>query len=266
MKKLNFSNYIQLGILLVLVVIAFLLGSLMEKGGIKTQPKEDVTAVEQTADKPTAQPTVGIEKVKAAFDSALIKFGDTNKKIVFIEVSDPSCPYCHVAGGKNGELNSQIGSRFTLVADGGTYIAPVPEMKKLVDSGDASFALLYQNGHGAGEMAMKSLYCAFEKGKFWEANDLVMSSEGYALINETVKNDKTKSGVLADFLSSAVNKNDMKSCLDSGKYDEQLKTDSTTARGIGASGTPGFFINETNFAGAYGYEDMESVVKAALGN
>jgi len=272
MKKLNVSSsslstYIQIGILGALIVIAFLLGSLLEKSGNKTTAEKEVAVgTDVTDNQPAAKPaTVGMDQIKGAFDKAVIKFGDTNKKVVFIEVSDPSCPYCQIAGGKNGELNKEAGDRFTLVADGGTYLSPVVEMKKLVDSGEASFALIYTNGHGAGEMAMKALYCAYEKGKFWEANDLIMSSKGYDLINNTVKNDKTKSGVLASFLSSAVNENDMKTCLDSGKYDAQLKTDSSTATSIGINGTPGFYVNETVFSGAYSYTNMESAVKSALG-
>jgi protein-disulfide isomerase len=33
---------------------------------------------------------------------------------------------------------------------------------------------------------------------------------------------------------------------------------------LGVSGTPGFFVNDTNFAGAYSFTDMESIVTSAL--
>ena len=155
-------------------------------------------------------------------------------------MADPSCPYCHVAAGKNGELNKQVGDRFTLIADGGSYIAPVPEMKKLVDAGRAAFAYVYTNGHGNGEMGTKALYCAYEKGKFWEVHDLLMTSAGYAAINNSIKNDKTKSGELADFLKSVFNAGQMKQCLDSGKYDARIAEDSKLAAGVGVRGTPGF--------------------------
>jgi len=256
------SNIIQVAILGVLVVIAFLLGALLERNNVKTTKTTDtITGTTQ----PTAEPKIGLSEIKSAFSKAVIKFGDGKGKLVILEISDPSCPYCQIAGGKNKELNSQTG-QFKLVADGGTYLAPVPEFKKLVDQGKASFALIYSPGHGAGEMGMKALYCAFEKGKFWEANDLIMSNAGYNLMNNTIKNDKAQSGVLATFLSSAVDTTSMKACLDSGKYDSQLNTDAALAISVGVQGTPGFFLNDTNFAGAYSYKDMESVVNAALGN
>jgi len=255
------SNFNQILIIIALVAIGFYLGFIFP--GVKDS-SSDVMGEDVVTQQSAQETAVGIDEVKSAFNNAAIKFGDDSRKVIFLEISDPSCPYCNIAAGYNSELNSQAGSNFKLVEDGGTYVAPVKEMKKLVDSGDASFAMLYQNGHGNGEMAMKALYCANEVGKFWEAKALLFSGDGYDLINENVKNDKTKSGVLADFLAPVVDKNTMKSCLDSGKYDAQLSTDSSTATSLGVQGTPGFFVNDKNYAGAYSYSDMESVVKSAL--
>ena len=113
-------------------------------------------------------------------------------------------------------------------------------------------------------MATKALYCAYEKGKFWPVHDALMTNEGYDFINNTVKNDKTKSGDLANFLKSAVNVNDMKNCLDSGKYDSRTTDDMAVATNFGFQGTPDFYANTTNFTGAYSFKDMQSAVDAAL--
>jgi len=58
--------------------------------------------------------------------------------------------------------------------------------------------------------------------------------------------------------------NKLKSCIDSGKYDSRLTSDTQLASSIGVSGTPGFFVNDTNFAGAYSFKDMESIATSAL--
>jgi len=260
-----FSNSIfQVGLVIVLVVGSFFMGSLwtkvqiLEKGGATAQQGAAPAAAQQKA-----APTISLAQVKDAFNKSFIKFGDAKKKITFVEISDPSCPYCHIAGGMDKELNNQSG-QFKMVADGGTYIAPVPEMKKLVDSGQASYALIYYPGHGNGEMAAKALYCGFAQGKFWEINDLVMNNDGYNLLNNTVKNDKTKSSDLAQFLSSVVDPTVMKTCLDSGKYDKQLADDQKLAVALGVQGTPGFFVNATPFAGAYSFSDMQPAVNEAL--
>lgn len=240
--------------------------SILVSGGIiKIGPKVTQTITQPVASvQPTAQP-ITLGAVKSAFNKSAIKLGDTNKKLVVIEVADPSCPYCSIAVGKNPDLNKQAGSQFTLVSDGGSYVAPVPEIAKLVKDGKASFAYIYTRGHGNGEMATKALYCASEKGKFWEVHDLLMGGGGYDLMNNEVKNDKAKSGDLAGFLQTVFDPVLMKACLDSGRYDSRLQEDVSLAGSLGISGTPGFYLNDTLFAGAYNYKDMEPTVKAALG-
>ncbi len=250
----------------VLISLTILIsGGIVKFGKPAAQTTANTTA-QPAAAQPTAQPQVSLSQVKDAFNKAQIKFGDNNKKLVSIEIADPSCPYCHAAAGRNGDLNKQMGSQFTLVADGGSYVAPVPELEKLVKSGQVAFAYIYYPGHGNGEMGAKALYCANEKGKFWEVHDLLMSSKGYDLLNTTVKNDKTKSQDVADFLSSVFDSGAMKSCLDSGKYDNQLNADKAIATSLGVQGTPGFFLNSTEYSGAYNYTDMEQTVQSALGS
>ena len=220
----------------------------------------------QAAQQPTAPTTVDINKVKALFaDSSNLVFGDKNSKLLFVEFSDPSCPYCHVAGGLDGALNKQMGSQFTLTADGGTYNAPMPEIRKLVEAGKAGFAWVFVPGHGNGEMGTMALYCANEKGKFWPAHDLLMSDAGYTLLNSTVQNDRTKSQVVADFLKSAVDPAFMKSCLDSKKYESRITSDPKLGSSFGASATPTFLVNGHFVEGAVSWDQgFKSIVDPLL--
>lgn len=271
-ERQNFlpGNPLQIILLVAVIAGAFFLGKLwtkveiLEKGGANTAQTAQPATTATTNAAPQAPPPAQTDQIKDAFSESQIKFGNPNSKIIFIEVADPSCPFCHIAAGLNPELNRQVGDRFKLVSDGGTYVAPVPEMKKLVDSGKAAFAWIYSPGHGNGEMGTKALYCANEKGKFWEVHDKLMTSAGYDLVNNVVKNDKTKSQELVDFLKGVYNPSDLKSCLDSGKYDDRFSTDISIASGLGVQGTPGFFVNTQRFAGAYSWKDMESAVGAAL--
>lgn len=270
LPRLSSLNLTTTLLFLFVFTLGLVIGSLytkvqyLEKNGTPTVAGATTT----TATAPTqqgAQPTpvrVSIEQIKALFTDKNITFGDVNSAAnLIVEVADPSCPFCHVAAGKNPQLSTEMGSQFTLVADGGSYLAPVPEIKKLVDSGKAAFVFLYTNGHGNGEMGTKALYCAHETDDFWPVHDLLMTNEGYDLLNETVKNDKTKSTELADFLSSTTDATALKACLDSGRYDKKLAEDSSLAAGVGATATPGFFINEKMFSGAYSWTDMQSSVK-----
>ena len=255
----------------VVLFVALLMMVMMGFGGYlygKVNNLEKAAVAKPAAAQPDAQQPAAVQvtqdQIKGLFDGKNISFGDKNKKLVFVEFSDPSCPFCHVAAGKNGALNKQMGTQFILKTDGGTYVAPVPEMKKLVDSGKASMVWLYANGHGNGEMGTKALYCANEKGRFWEVHDLLMDADGYTLMNTTVKNDKAQSGAVADFLKKVIDPGFMKSCLDGGKYEDRLAADMQTATQFGFNGTPSFFVNTQNFAGAYSFTEMQSVVDAAL--
>lgn len=254
--------------------LAFMVGVLwqkvssLEKGGT-------ATALTTGTQAGATQPNVSLDTIKGLFDKDLIKIGDANRKVLFVEIADPSCPFCHAASGDNPELSKVMGSQFQLVSDGGSYLAPVKEMRKLVDAGKASFVYIYSAGHGSGEMAMKALYCANEKGKFWEAHDLLMSNKGYAIQNGTdaagtattgpvVKNDKAKSQDMANFLSKAVDTSFMKGCLESGKYDDRLAADQQIAGTLGYQGTPDFFVNNTNYPGAVNFTSMKPTVDTAL--
>lgn len=269
------SSYTPL-LVIILIVAAFFLGSLttkvqyLEKGqttqtqqaaGTATQP----TTQTQAAQQPPQAKQADLATIQALFTDKNIHFGDKNGKNLIVEIADPSCPYCSIAGGHNAALNKQAGPQFALPADGGTYVPPVPEIKKLIDDGKASFVWIYYPGHGNGEMGTKALYCANEQGKFWEVNDKLMTNEGYNLLNNDIKNDKTKSQALADFLASAFDPAAMKNCLDSGKYDAKLQEDVSTSTKLFTyfqnPGTPGFFINTTPFAGAYSWKDLIASVK-----
>lgn len=266
LPKFNFDVFEKITpvLLVATIALAFIVGMLwekvrvLEKGGTTYQA---TTAVASSAPAAVATTSVTLDQVKGLFGKDLIKFGDANKKVLFVEIADPSCPYCHIAGGHDPE---QATGQFKYVSAGGTYAPPVPEMKKLVDAGLAGFVYIYFPGHGNGEMGMKALLCANEKGKFWEAHDLIMSNAGYALQNTTVQNDKTKSQVVADFLKGVVDPTFLKSCLDSGKYDSRLTSDSSLSQSLGVQGTPGFFINASSYPGAYSWTDMKATVDAAL--
>ena len=262
-QGVQIPGFSMLFMTVLLVVSAFLAGYFYKSSKGTTQTAGTPTTGTQTAAQPT-QPQISLDTIKGLFGKNLIKFGDANKKVLLVEVSDPSCPYCHVAAGQNKTIGTQMGSQFKTVAEGGTYLPPVTEMKKLVDAGQAGFVWIYTPGHGNGEMGTKAFYCAYDMGKFWQVHDLLMSSAGYDLLNTKVKNDKSLSGDVANFLAQAANPTQMKACLDSGKYDGRLGEETSLASSLGVQGTPGFFINTTNFAGAYSWTDMKPIADAAL--
>lgn len=238
-----------------LVVGAYFLGVYKTKTEFLT--KSPTTATTDTTTAPTAPPkpaSVDITKIQEKFDGKHITFGDKNAKLLITEVSDPSCPYCHVAGGMHPELNNQIGPQFKMVKEGGTYAPAVPEIHKLVDSGKASFLWIYAPGHGNGEVGTEALYCAYEQGKFWEAHDILMSKAGYDLLNNTVKNDLTQSKLVTSALAKVLDAKKLQSCLDSKKYTGQPGEDTAFVQSLGFGATPTFFINDKVVEGASSWD------------
>lgn len=255
----------QFNLLLILFVALFLFNMFMYWKMRKIEAGGTIAGTQQPA--APGQPAavqVTDDQIKALFVKENLSFGDPNAKLKFVEFSDPSCPFCHVAAGQNPELSAQMGEQFKPVSAGGTYIPPVVEMKKLVDEGKAAFVMIYQNGHGAGEVATKAMYCADEKDAFWPVHDKLMTNEGYNLINDTIKNDNANAPALAEFISDVIDPAFMTECITSGKYDDRIAKDQQTASTLGVSGTPGFFVNTKNFAGAYSFTDMKADVDAAL--
>lgn len=253
----NFQNPFAL---LLIVALSFLLGMLTMKVQYLEKGLSATTQAPQPSGAQPQKPVITQALVKSLFKKGNLYFGNANSKNLLVEFADPSCPYCHVAAGHNPELSKQVGPQFVYTTDGGTYVPPVTEMKKLVDEGKAAFVYVYTPGHGNGEMGAKAMYCAQEKGTFWQVHDKLMNNESYALLNNEVKNDKTKSQVLATFLADVSDPTEMQKCLDSGKYDTKLTQDIATARSFGVTGTPGFFVNTTNFGGAYSWTEMKAAI------
>lgn len=257
-QEKNYKDYFLYGLM-----ILFLVFSLFNYFSLQSL-KKDVSSLKNIINpKPQAPQEVKIDDIKKLFSSDFIHFGDEKRKLLIVEVSDPSCPFCHIAGGLNPELAKETG-RFQYVSDGGSYTPPVPEFKKLVDEGKASFAFLYSNGHGNGRLAAEAMYCAYEKNRFWEVHDKLMTNEGYKLTNDEVKNDKNNIDKLTSFLSSAIDPQFLTECLKEGKYESKLARDEKLTPSLGFQGTPHFLINAKMFQGAYSYSDMKQEIEKYL--
>lgn len=257
---------------------SILLSALLIAGGNYHMSKGGVTAAAPAAAAPAAAapaaaapaaaaaaPTVTKDAIKNLWkNDAVVKMGNADAKVLLVEISDPSCPFCQIASGGDPEYNKTIsGGKFKLVADGGTYVSPVQEFKKLALSGQASYAWMYKTGHGNGKIAAEILYCSNEQGKFWEAHDALTSKEGYNTVENVVKNDRAQSNKLVALLAG-VDKGAVQKCVDDKKHEATVTAAEALAGTLGVRGTPGFFVNQKNYAGAYSYTDIKPEVDAAL--
>lgn len=269
LNKLAYSNQGPNNLLMLLVIVLAVFSTYLF---LKIQGLEKNTAstgtnqqVQQQAQQPPQPVKVTMDQIKKLFTKGNITFGDSNRKVLFVEITDPSCPYCHIAAGKNPELSKQAGN-FTYVTDGGTYTPPVPEIRKLVDEGKASFVSLFGTGHGNGRLAAEAFYCAYDQGKFWEVHDLLMSNSGYQLLNNNVQNTREKIPDLVNFVAAVVDTEALTSCLTSGKYTTKIADDEKIDQTLGFQGTPHFFVNTTAINGAQDWKSFQPIVQPLIGS
>ena len=82
------------------------------KGGITTSGNT-TAAADTTGNVAGTAATVTQDQIKALFSNpAAITVGDPNSKLLLVEFSDTSCPYCHVAAGEDGRI--EYSNRFAI--------------------------------------------------------------------------------------------------------------------------------------------------------
>ena len=243
---------------------AIIIGAFLIGGAIiltKSTPK-NIAPNQQAGQKAPSDAPIAADVYKTLIADDRIVLGNKTSKNVVIEISDPSCPFCHFASGKNPDLVKQSGRNDYLSTEfGGTYVAPVPEFEKLSKSGDIAYVYSYGNGHGNGRLAAEALYCAHARDGFWAVHDKLMSGPGYTMVNDTVKNDRTQSATLAKFLGNEIDETFMTECLSSAKYESRINRDIAENSKLQFAGTPHFVINGNIVRGAADFPSMKGFIK-----
>ncbi len=57
---------------------------------------------------------------------------------------------------------------------------------------------------------------------------------------------------------------DFDSCLDSGKYEDEVNQDLSDGSIVGVQGTPSFFVNGVQLSGAQPYASFQAAIEQAL--
>ncbi len=157
--------------------------------------------------------------------------GGANAKVVIVEFSDYQCPYCARAESTVEQILDAYGNKVKFVYRD----FPLP-------------------GHQFAQKAAEATECADEQGKFWEYHDLVFENQ-QSLSADSLKN-------YARTLNLDGSKFD--SCLDSGKYTQEVKKDLSDGAKYGVEGTPTFFINGIKIPGAVPFEQFKQIIDNEL--
>jgi len=238
-----------LGLIIAVGAGAFFAGMFFANTGSETVTKSEfdqaISRIETKIDN-LQMVNTPLEIVKISKDDDPIR-GDKNAPITIIEFSDYQCPFC---------------ARFH------TQTLPVL-LDEYINSGKVN--LVYrdfpiQNIHPNALPAAVAAECADEQGRYWEYHDMLFENQNSWAGLEI-------GSAVAAFKQYAVDLNlsqdQFESCLDSGKYLEEIRKDLNDGRDYGVSGTPGFFIGNDQIgyvqvSGAQPFEAFKQIIDSQL--
>lgn len=163
--------------------------------------------------------------------------GSENAPVTIVEFSDFTCPFC---------------SRFFTETYGQIKSA-------YIDTGLVRFVYVPWIRGAASEPSSLAAYCAFDQG-----DDLFWAYHDYLRTNSQVVNSVAtlKEAAVAVGLSSQ----EFNTCMDNRVHQSRIEADRDFGLALGVSGTPGFFINGINVAGAYPFEYFQTIIDSLLEN
>ncbi len=168
--------------------------------------------------------------------------GDPNAPVVFQDFSDFGCGYCAKFAQDTAEKIVE-----TYVASGQVYFV-FHSVGSLL-------------GHPASVITAEAAYCAGDQNKFWEFHDLIFANQAPLYRDPNLDVEKMMMA-FAEALELDVGA--FETCLDTGKYRDQVTQDEIDARRAGIDSTPSFLINGTKIVGARSFEEFQAVIEAEL--
>ena len=228
-KLWKYSTFALLGVI-VLGVIFFVLPDKSPTGNVNQQQPQGLPS-------PSARVEVSID------DDPVL--GEEDAEVTIIEFSDYQCPFCR---------------KF--------WQDTFTQLKKdYIDTGKVKFVYRdYPLGfHPMAVPAAEAANCAREKGgdeAYYEMHDKMFEEQNIldgGTVQSTVQFTKDDLKQWAKDIGYNID-----SCLDSGKYAQEVQNDFADGGSAGVQGTPAFFINGRLLSGAQPYAAFKQAIDAEL--
>jgi protein-disulfide isomerase len=155
--------------------------------------------------------------------------------VVIVEFSDIQCPFCaHFHQQTFPQIMENYGDRVRFIY--------------------RDFPL--ESMHPYALPAAEAAECADDQGAFWEYLDTLFANQ-----------DSLDSDSLISYAEDLqLDVDEFRECLESGKYEDEVRADLDDGMAYGVSGTPTFFINGRPFVGAQPYDAFEQAIEEELGD
>jgi protein-disulfide isomerase len=180
------------------------------------------------------QVAIKFQPFRLAFDNGNAPtLGKKDAAVTFVEFSDFQCPFCRQFAPTIHQVEKDYGDRIQIVYR--QY--PIPSL------------------HPFAFKAAEASLCAHEQGKFWALHDMMFAEQDRL----TVMDLKEKAARLG------MDKAKFSTCLDTGKYTEQVQKDMQEAVRSGATGTPAIYVNGVEVpGGAVPYSTVAAAIEREL--
>jgi len=237
----------SLGIPVAIVLAAALIaGAIVYTGAQKGNPIQGGTGTTNN------QVTAEVEVAPVTEKDHIL--GNPNAPIMVIEYSDYDCPFCRIFHDTMTKIMAEYGK-------------------------DGKVAWVYRHFpleslHPNAKKISEAAYCVTELGgndAFWKFTNALNDSRKITYApNGAIQNvDPTDMARLGEFATAGgVDKGSFETCLNSGKYTEQVATDVTTAMKTGAKGTPYSFLvvgdQKGVINGAQPYETLKQMIDTVI--
>ena len=177
---------------------------------------------------------VKYEPYRLQFDNANAPTkGSKDAPVTLVEFSDFQCPYCKGMAPTLKQVAEKLGDKVQIVYR--QY--PIASI------------------HPFATKAAEASLCAREQGKFWELHDAMFEDQTKLAVKD-LKATAARLGMDAKKFDT---------CLDSGRYVEQVQNDQREGQRAGVNGTPAVFINGVLLpGGSVPYSTVEAAIQDEL--
>jgi protein-disulfide isomerase len=164
--------------------------------------------------------------------------GDQSAPVTLIEFSDFQCPYC---GKFATEAEHQIEDQY-------------------VKTGKVRLGYIHFTFLGAeSQWAAEASECANDQNAFWQYHDYLFAHQSGENLGGFSKDNLKKFAVTLNLNAEQFNQ-----CLDSGKYTDLVKSQTSMAQNLGVSSTPTMVINGKVLLGAQPFATFQQVIDSNL--